>query len=251
MDNEQVPAVGRVRDFLSKFDSDEDNNQIKKGVLSNPSTPNAKRKLVTALVGQLEKSSSEPNVDNPDEGKIRAVKSDNRISNEESSVEEKKEHITSADEEHALKELQTQISNLKPSQLKLGVEMIPDHDGSEDARKDGEGLIMPRKPANPCLESDDRKNLHREIMFNKKLGINVLNQKSELQRAMEKHKDQAARKEAEKEKLNNKTAFEKVIEERARRLETQEKSEEEEHNDQKPEFLQVHAKLRSRMDPNK
>jgi len=52
------------------------------------------------------------------------------------------------------------------------------------------------------------------------VGKNVLNQKSELQKAMEKHRDQAARKEAEKEKLTNKTAFEKVIEERARRLES-------------------------------
>jgi hypothetical protein len=52
------------------------------------------------------------------------------------------------------------------------------------------------------------------------VGKNVLNQKSELQRAMERHKELAARKEAEKERVNNKTAFERVIEERARRLET-------------------------------
>jgi hypothetical protein len=52
------------------------------------------------------------------------------------------------------------------------------------------------------------------------VGKNVLSQKSELQKAMDKHRDQAARKEAEREKLNNKTAFEKVIEERARRLES-------------------------------
>ncbi|XP_059471167.1 ensconsin [Neocloeon triangulifer] len=254
MDNEHVPVVGRVRDFLSKFDSDEDNNQIKKGGSSNPSTPNAKRKVVSTLIGQLEKSSSEPSVDNPVDEKIKVAKSDNRISSEqEPTTEQTKELRGSDDEDNELKELQTQISNLKPSKLKLGVEMIPDHDGSEDIRKDGEGLIMPRKPANPCLDSDDHKSLHRELMFNKKVGKNVLNQKSELQRAMEKHRDQAARKEAEKEKLNNKTAFEKVIEERARRLESHEKEEEAEHNGQnaKPEFLQVHAKLRARMEPNK
>jgi hypothetical protein len=83
MDNEQAPLVGRVRDFLSKFDSDEDNNQIKKGMLSNPSTPNSKRKLVSNLVGQLEKSSSEPNVDNPTEGKVKGAKSDNPINEKE------------------------------------------------------------------------------------------------------------------------------------------------------------------------
>jgi Protein of unknown function (DUF1151) len=56
------------------------------------------------------------------------------------------------------------------AELKLGVEMIPDHDSSDDSRKDGEGLIMPRKPQNPCIESDDHKSLHRELMFNKKVS---------------------------------------------------------------------------------
>jgi len=32
-----------------------------------------------------------------------------------------------------------------------------------------EGLILPRKPQNPCLESSDHKNLHRELLFNKKM----------------------------------------------------------------------------------
>jgi len=85
MDNEQVPVVGRVRDFLSKFDSDEDNNQIKQGMLSNPSTPNAKRKVMASLmVGQkIEKCSSEPNVDNPNETQMKATKSEDLISNKE------------------------------------------------------------------------------------------------------------------------------------------------------------------------
>lgn len=30
-------------------------------------------------------------------------------------------------------------------------------------------LIAPKKLANPCLESADRKNLHRELMFNQKM----------------------------------------------------------------------------------
>ena len=29
-----------------------------------------------------------------------------------------------------------------------------------------EGLIVPRKPRNPCIESTDRRNLHRELQFN-------------------------------------------------------------------------------------
>uniref|UniRef100_A0A1B6GH96 Protein FAM107B n=2 Tax=Cuerna arida TaxID=1464854 RepID=A0A1B6GH96_9HEMI len=111
-----------------------------------------------------------------------------------------------------------------------------------------ENLIMPRKLQNPCLDSKDHQNLHRELLFNQKIGKNVLNQKSELQRAMEKHKESQIKKELELQKQENRTPFEKVIEERARRLESQEKGSIEEEPNSKPEFLQVHAKLRARMD---
>jgi len=113
-----------------------------------------------------------------------------------------------------------------------------------------EGLIMPRKLANPCLDSRDHQNLHRELLFNQKIGKNVLNQKSELQRALEKHKESQIKKELELQKQDNRTPFEKVIEERARRLESLEKSSIDglEETGTQPEFLQVHAKLRARMD---
>ncbi|KAG8291952.1 hypothetical protein J6590_048913 [Homalodisca vitripennis] len=111
-----------------------------------------------------------------------------------------------------------------------------------------ENLIMPRKLQNPCLDSKDHQNLHRELLFNQKIGKNVLNQKSELQRAMEKHKESQIKKELELQKQENRTPFEKVIEERARRLESQEKGSIDEEPSSKPEFLQVHAKLRARMD---
>jgi hypothetical protein len=48
----------------------------------------------------------------------------------------------------------------------------------------------------------------------------VLNQKSELQRALEKHKEHQVKKELEQQKQENKSALERVIEERARKLET-------------------------------
>ena len=57
-----------------------------------------------------------------------------------------------------------------------------------------EGLIIPRKPANPILENTERQKLHKELLFNQKIGKNVLNQKSELQKALEKHKDNIAKK---------------------------------------------------------
>lgn len=113
-----------------------------------------------------------------------------------------------------------------------------------------EGLIVPRKPQNPCVESSDHKNLHKELLFNQKIGKNVLNQKSELQRALEKHKEHQFKRELEQQKQESKSALERVIEERARRLETLEKSEED--NDKcrpgEPEFMKIHAKLRARMD---
>jgi len=32
-----------------------------------------------------------------------------------------------------------------------------------------EGLILPRKLQNPCIESTDHKNLHKELLFNQKM----------------------------------------------------------------------------------
>lgn len=71
----------------------------------------------------------------------------------------------------------------------------------------------------------------------------MLNQKSELQRALEKHKDQQIRKEMELEKNQNKSYLERALEERARRLD-QQVEKKEERSDRVPEFLQVHAKVR-------
>ena len=50
-------------------------------------------------------------------------------------------------------------------------------------------------------------------------GRSVLNQKSELQRAMEKHKDERIKKELGQMRLESRSPFEKVIGERAKRLE--------------------------------
>ncbi|KAI5750352.1 hypothetical protein M8J76_014976 [Diaphorina citri] len=126
-----------------------------------------------------------------------------------------------------------------------GMNLPPSHMNPEP-----EGLILPKKPHNPCIDSNDRQNLHRELMFNQKIGKNVLNQKSELQRALEKHKDHQLKKEIEREKLESKTPFEKVIEERAKRLETLECQDQGDSIRDKdtPEFLQVHAKLRAKME---
>ena len=44
--------------------------------------------------------------------------------------------------------------------------------------KDSEGLILPKKLLNPCLESRSVKDLHREIKWNKKANILAKNAKS-------------------------------------------------------------------------
>ena len=40
---------------------------------------------------------------------------------------------------------------------------------SQNSTADPQGLIVPKKLVNPCLESQDRQNLHRELLFNQKL----------------------------------------------------------------------------------
>ena len=34
---------------------------------------------------------------------------------------------------------------------------------------DKDGLVVPRKPANPCVDSHERRDLHRELLFNQKM----------------------------------------------------------------------------------
>ncbi|XP_032667490.1 uncharacterized protein LOC116842406 isoform X2 [Odontomachus brunneus] len=92
-----------------------------------------------------------------------------------------------------------------------------------------DGLILPKKPYNPCLTSTNHKDLHRELLFNQKIGRNVLNQKSELQRALEKQREAASRREAERNREESykddpRTALQRAIEQRARHIQITEQS---------------------------
>lgn len=49
--------------------------------------------------------------------------------------------------------------------------MMPPINHSQGVMTDSQGLIVPKKLANPCLESMDRQNLHRELMFNQKMWV--------------------------------------------------------------------------------
>lgn len=40
---------------------------------------------------------------------------------------------------------------------------------SQNITRDSDGLIVPKKLVNPCLQSTDRQNLHRELLFNQKM----------------------------------------------------------------------------------
>ncbi|XP_077284999.1 protein FAM107B [Arctopsyche grandis] len=111
---------------------------------------------------------------------------------------------------------------------------------------DGGGLIAPRRLINPCLESSPRQDLHRELMFNQKIGKNVLNQKSELERALSKHKEKQVINQEKDQKEAPELA--RAIADRARRLEESmsnkngmEKMEEAACN---PQYIEARARLR-------
>jgi len=91
---------------------------------------------------------------------------------------------------------------------------------------DENGLILPKKISNPCMESLTVKNLHREIRWNAKTGTNVLNSKSELERALDKHRKMKDQKEKLVEQDEQKNPFQKMLEERAKRLQDLEKQDE-------------------------
>lgn len=118
-------------------------------------------------------------------------------------------------------------------------------------RLDDRGLIMPKKLVNPCLESSEKMNLHRELKFNQKMGLNVLNQKTELQKAMEKHNDKKVLREQQEKKQAEMTPFQKALDERAQKIEQMEKAEKgNAENEKAPscEFQKIHAKVRAKME---
>merc|ERR1712198_342260 len=115
--------------------------------------------------------------------------------------------------------------------------------------KDENGLILPRKIANPCIESPCRRDLHREIKWNSNKGINVLNNKTELEKAFAKHKKSLDEKRKEQEQ--DEDEFKKMIAERAKRLEKHEKAEEEltESKQLKCKTISSHCEIPTKFKP--
>merc|ERR1711997_671987 len=78
------------------------------------------------------------------------------------------------------------------SQLQTMTSTAQCHPPSNTTR-DENGLILPRKIVNPCIQSPFRRDLNREIRWNTDKGINVLNTKSELEKAFANHKKKRTR----------------------------------------------------------
>merc|ERR1711974_389566 len=119
------------------------------------------------------------------------------------------------------------------SQLQTMASTAQRHPPTSDTARDENGLILPRKIVNPCIQSPFRRDLNREIRWNTDKGINVLNTKSELEKAFAKHKKNLNEKKKEQETAESFTGeFQKMIAERARRLEKFEEKQEEENSKQ-------------------
>ncbi|XP_014677691.1 PREDICTED: protein FAM107B-like [Priapulus caudatus] len=116
-------------------------------------------------------------------------------------------------------------------------------------------LIAPKKLSNPCSESSERQRLHKEMMLNQKLGINVLNQKTELKKELDRRQEQACKKKEKEEMMTKRSSFEMQLEKRANQLQLDENKDKmerqkiEEEERRKPEFVKVGEKIKGRLSP--
>ncbi|XP_056646146.1 actin-associated protein FAM107A isoform X2 [Diorhabda carinulata] len=156
---------------------------------------------------------------------------------------------------NTINHLKSKLENHDIVNLRRTDKMIPDTIGNADRNSEPilneDGLIIPKKPVNPVKENIERQNLHRELLFNKKIGKNVLNQKTELQRALEKQKDNLAKKQLEDHIAAQTPEFEKVIADRAKRLQSSHEDKNEDDKVINKELLQIRMNLKTRSDANK
>ena len=111
---------------------------------------------------------------------------------------------------------------------------------------DEEGLIIPKKLPNPVLDSRDHKDLKKEILWNKKAGINVLDKKTDLQKHMEKrsrNNEEKNRKVEEEE--TNKTPLQKMFDAKGIKPQTEDEGGISPENSEKNEYLDMRGKLRA------
>ena len=111
---------------------------------------------------------------------------------------------------------------------------------------DEEGLIQPKKLLNPVLDSRDHKDLKKEIAWNKKAGINVLDKKTDLQKHMEKrsrNNEEKNRKVEEEE--TNKTPLQKMFDAKGIKPQTDDEAGNSPGNSEKNEYLDMRGKLKA------
>lgn len=111
---------------------------------------------------------------------------------------------------------------------------------------DEEGLIIPKKLPNPVLDSRDHKDLKKEILWNKKAGINVLGKKTDLQKHMEKRSrnDEEKNRKVEEEETN-KTPLQKMFDAKGIKPQTEDEGGISPENSEKNEYLDMRGKLRA------
>ncbi|KAI2798431.1 hypothetical protein BLOT_012712 [Blomia tropicalis] len=99
--------------------------------------------------------------------------------------------------------------------------MLKQHDtttGGLNRAFDSDGLVIPRKLANPCVESREKKDLHREMLWKMKFGSNDTKD-CELQKAYASYANRQRMKAIELEQSGRMT-FEKLLEEQRQRLQS-------------------------------
>ncbi|CAK8689475.1 protein FAM107B-like [Clavelina lepadiformis] len=101
-------------------------------------------------------------------------------------------------------------------------------------------LIQPKKLPNPVLESRNHRVMQQELKLNNKLGIDVLNQKSELSKVFQERQREHLQEQTKKSPM--KSEFELILERRKKEAEEVELKETEEQ--ERPEFVKMKEKLR-------
>lgn len=140
----------------------------------------------------------------------------------------------------------------------------PDYSDSDDGQLEDAAddeiqlqLIRAKKLVNPCLESKEHKALRRELALNQKLGINVLDNKTELRKEMDKRKERQQRRDDDQQRrLDRRSSFELRLEQQANKLDLSDRQPASTErstaavsptsvDDARPtsEFLRVHAKI--------
>lgn len=124
----------------------------------------------------------------------------------------------------------------------------PDYDENIPDEIKYPGLIPPHKLPNPVLESNDRRQIHKDLKFNAKHGINVLDQKNELQKEMTRRKTVKQKKDDAEHQKNNRSSLEQKLDLQKEKLDQREREESilEVQETNQSELAKIHSKIRTK-----